>query len=269
VSVPWTDWMLGLRASNPEVAIVRGIENTIRALARLFPSAHQAVRSSPDDHAKATGSVLGEVEGRRVLGQLGLPLVRGEVCRTPNEALRAAERLHAPLVIKVDATGVAHKAAMGLVAIGCADDAAVAEALMRLEKRTRELMIEPESVAGYLVQEMAAGQELLIGWTRSDLGAFVTIGLGGVNAAAGTPARTLLLPADREVLRSSVASYLTSADLAKPGFEKAVDCINDICAYFATGVLSEYDVVEINPLMIAPDQVNIVDVLLVPGAALP
>ena len=57
--VPWTDWMLALRRDNPHVAVVRGIETTIRALARLFPARPD---SSPDAPAAAPAPVTGAAE---------------------------------------------------------------------------------------------------------------------------------------------------------------------------------------------------------------
>jgi acyl-CoA synthetase (NDP forming) len=264
-SVPWTDWMLELRQARPDVAIVRGIENTIRALSRLFPVTDDVGGPEAGDHGQtASGPVLGEIEGRRVLSELGLPLIQGEACGTADEALQAAGRLRGPLVVKVDVARVAHKAKLGLVALGCQDQAAVAIAIGQLQARLREHHIRPESVSGYLVEEMASGSELLVGLTRADLGLFLTIGVGGVAAAAGTPARTLLLPADDEMLRSVIMAYLALPG-SSPGLRDAIRCIAQLCAEFAAGGLPGYETVEINPMMISAERASIVDVLLVPA----
>ncbi|WNI19007.1 acetate--CoA ligase family protein [Actinacidiphila sp. ITFR-21] len=264
VNVPWTDWVLETRRANPGVAVVRGLENTIRALSRLFPdhrpaAGHAEPAAGPVAPAAA---VTGEIEGRRVLAALGLPVVAGEVCGSAEEAGAATLRLTGPYVVKADVAGVAHKARLGLVVVGCEDRAAVEAAVKGFEETFKEHGIPASALAGYLVEEMATGTELLVGLTRSALGSFLTVALGGVAAGAGTAAGTVLLPAGEARIMELLGRHLPLPPQA-PGFRAAAEAVARLCAAFDTAPLDAYRDIEVNPMMVAADRAAVVDALLV------
>lgn len=265
VNVPWTDWILKVRDDNPHVAIVRGIENTIRALSRLFPAVADPTGSDvahgEPQSGTPTGSLVGEAEGRQLLAHLELPFVKGEVCADVDAALAAADRLGWPVVVKVDVPGVAHKAKMGLVAVGCRDTEDVASGLKHaftsLERHGRD----PRERSAILVQQMAPGREVLVGFHRSELGAFVTIGDGGVEAGAGSTATTLLLPTTKDQLLAALAEVGRLGRTAV-GAREAAGAVGRLADEFVDGRLADYDVVEINPAMLSNDACAFVDILL-------
>lgn len=266
VNVPWTDWVLRTRRENPQVAVVRGLENTIRALSRLFPGSKVAggeaagtAHATPD----TDGAVItGEVEGRRVLAGLGLPVVAGEVCATARQAGAATERLTGPYVVKADVAGVAHKAKLGLVVVGCADREGVVAAVEGFDAVFREHGIPASALAGYLVEEMASGTELLVGLTRSALGSFLTVAAGGVAAGAGTASGTLLLPAADDRIAELLGRHLPLPPDA-PGFRQAVAAVVRLCAEFDGPALAACSDIEVNPMMVGAARASIVDALLI------
>ena len=262
VNVPWTDWMLEIRRQNPHVAIVRGIETTIQALARLFPDDGLGAPAADRGEQAEAGTLVSEAEGRALLSRLDLPLVAGASCTDAASAIEAATELGFPVVVKVDVRGVAHKAKLGLVTVGCRSRDDVAAAVRASYDSLQAHGIPADDVVAILVQRMAAGAEVLVGLHRSDLGAFVTVGAGGVAARAGTAARTFLLPSDPATLRGAIGG-VTGDALDSLGVADAARAVAVIAAEFADGSLREYTTVEINPMMVTRDSCSIVDVLMV------
>lgn len=262
--VPWTDWMLALRRDNPHVAVVRGIETTIRALSRLFPARPDSAPDAPAAAAPMTGAaVLGEIRGRQVLEELGLPVAAGRPCANADEAVAALQQLAPPVVVKLDLRGVPHKDQVGAVTVGCRTGAEVREAVAASLRRLATHGIAADQVLGILVEEQLTGTEVLVGLSRSGLGSFLTVGAGGTRAAAGSAARTLLLPAPRAGIEAAAAPFIGPARLGDAGADAAVDLIERLCAQFDTGGLAGYTTVEVNPLFVSADRAAIADVLLV------
>jgi acetate---CoA ligase (ADP-forming) len=263
-TVPWTDWITGLRAKNPDVAIVRGLETTIRALSRLFPApaTDDSVGQDGTDETGPLPGLIGERAGRDALAGLGLPLVPGESCDSVEAALAAADRLGWPVVVKLDVSGVAHRAKLGLVKVGCRGrpevETAIATAMQALAATGRDAA----DVLGILVQQQAAGTEVLLGLHRSALGAFLTVARGGVHAGAGTFARTLLLPAASDQL-AVIISEISGLPRDAPGCLAATSAAATLGEHFRDGSLRDYVTIEINPALISPAACAFVDVLMV------
>jgi acyl-CoA synthetase (NDP forming) len=261
VNVPWTDWILELRDQNPHVAIVRGLETTIRALSRLF------VAGSPSEHPAgstaqlAPSTMIGELEGRAILTALGVPVIAGTSAITEGAAVEAIDSLRAPVVLKVDVEGITHKAKLGLVSLGLGTRDDVIRAIEESKRSLAANGIPTTSIKGYLVEEMAEGAELLIGLSRSGLGAFLTVAPGGINAAAGVPAETALLPTDDSDIRTMITRFAPS-DGAAAGLDEAVAIVSAVCHEFVGGGLDHFDTVELNPMMVSADRAHVVDVLL-------
>jgi acyl-CoA synthetase (NDP forming) len=260
--VPWTEWMLQTRRDNPGVAVVRGLETTIRALSRLYPAEPDA-GAAPDPPANAPAGMVGEIEGRRLLTELGLPFVRGEVCADADAAAAACERLTPPVVVKLDIEGISHKAKVGGVVVGCRSADEVRAAVMSAYAQLAEHGRGPDQVLGILVEEQADGVEVLAGLSRSETGAFLTVGAGGALAGAGTSACTLLLPADREDIERVLWPFVRPVDPLAAGPAAAAEAIQRLCEAFDAELLSGYATAEINPMFVSAHQAAIADVLLV------
>src|SRR5207248_2427203 len=76
--------------------------------------------------------VLAERESAPLLAAYGLPLVPSRFAATATEAVAAAAALGYPVVLKVDAPGLAHKTRLGGVRVGLPDAAAVAAAFAEI-----------------------------------------------------------------------------------------------------------------------------------------
>lgn len=125
-------------------------------------------------------TALTEVEAKRVLGDLGVPVSRPEIATTPAEAVAAAGRTGYPVVLKVVAEAITHKSEHGCVALGIRDEQGVRIAFDAVTANARAAFpdVVPDGVA---VEAMALpGLEVIVGLQRDPtFGPTVVFGLGG------------------------------------------------------------------------------------------
>ena len=69
--------------------------------------------------------VLGHAEATQLLREFGVPLAETVPAASADEAVRAAERLGYPVVLKIDSPDIPHKTEVGGVRVGCADEGSV------------------------------------------------------------------------------------------------------------------------------------------------
>jgi acyl-CoA synthetase (NDP forming) len=129
--------------------------------------------------------VMPEYKSKEVLRRAGIPVPPGSLARCPEEALRIANQVGFPVVLKAQSVGLSHKSDAGGVILNLNDSAAVqvAWAQMRndLERAAPGLVLD-----GVLVETMSQnGVELILGARNDkDWGPVLMIGLGGVLAEA-------------------------------------------------------------------------------------
>ena len=169
-----------------------------------------------------------------------------------------AEELGYPVVLKVVSDDVPHKSEHGLVAVGLADETALARAWDVLEARIEHIG-RPVRVAGFLVQEMVAdGVEVFAGIARDpDFGLSIAFGMGGVaiEILRDFAMRTLPLregDAARMIAETRGAALL-GAVRGKPAsdVESLTACIEALAdfAYVNRDHIAEID---LNPIKVRP-----------------
>lgn len=122
--------------------------------------------------------VVSEDRCHALLRDAGLPVAAGELAHDAAAALRIAERLGLPVVLKGISAQVTHRAAAGLLAVDLRSRDEVAAAFAELEARARMI---PASLDGIYVQKMErGGVELLVSAFRDpNFGTMVSCGSGG------------------------------------------------------------------------------------------
>jgi acetyl coenzyme A synthetase (ADP forming)-like protein len=134
------------------------------------------------DRARTDGvSVLPEYAARELLSAYGIPFAESRRVRTAEDAVRAANEVGYPVVLKVASPDISHKTDVGGVLLHLEDAHAVREAVRRM---TRELRVRaPEArIEGFEVEsEIHGGKEVIIGLQRDPgFGPVVVFGLGGI-----------------------------------------------------------------------------------------
>ena len=105
-------------------------------------------------------STLSEAASKTLLSGYGVPFAKEIVSVTAEDAVRAAQEIGYPVVVKLSGDGIAHKTERGLVKLNLKSDSDVASACSELIARTTA----QDGVVSFLVAEMVKGdRELIIG----------------------------------------------------------------------------------------------------------
>ena len=121
--------------------------------------------------SKASGWVL-EPDAKRLFTLNGLDVPRFTWARTLKDAILFAEEIGYPVVAKIVSPKVIHKSDVKGVAVGIDDDEQM--------RGTFERFSRIDGFAGMLVEEMAAGIEVIVG-AKVDyqFGPVILLGMGG------------------------------------------------------------------------------------------
>ena len=184
------------RAGVPAYIFPESAARALGALARYGeiaarPAASGALPAIPAAAATRTEAIITQArrEGRlkltehealAVIEAYGIPTVGSAVAATADDAVRAADAVGYPVVLKVISPQVIHKMDVGGVRLGLVDAAAVRRAHDEMIARVRAAV--PDAVIeGVLVQRQAVtSRELIVGLTRAPgFGGMVMVGLGG------------------------------------------------------------------------------------------
>ena len=183
----------------------------------------------------------------------------------PDAAVAAASAVGHPVVLKVDAVGLAHKSDIGGVRVGLADDNAVGVA-------ARELLALPmphgATRHGLLVGRELRGVELLLGGRRDPMfGPLVIVGLGGVLAETLDDVAIRLAPVDADDVAGMLDELRGAAILAGIRGRAGIDrpAVVDAIVRFGQLLVNDPVIVEVdaNPVISGPDGTAAVDALVV------
>jgi len=149
----------------------------------------------PRTVSKTDARMLNEAESLAFVAQHGLPVVRHQLCRSPDEAVAALDAIGAPVVVKGCSSAISHKSEWGLVKVGLRTEDAVRTAYDDFDKTLR---IAGASFDGAIVAEQVRGQrELMLGAHIDPVfGPVVVVGDGGKYVEALPDLRLLLPPFD-------------------------------------------------------------------------
>jgi acetyltransferase len=155
---------------------------------------------------QAESAILGEHDAKQVLAAAGIAITREELAATPEEAVKAADRLGYPVVLKIDSPDIPHKTEAGCVRVGLESAEAVAEGFQAILASARDYQSDAR-IRGVLVQEMVyGGVETLVGVIcHDDLAPVVVFGLGGVAVEALDDRGMRAVPFDSEDAAAMIA----------------------------------------------------------------
>lgn len=167
-------------------------ERAVNMMAALFrpprPEKDPIDGSRDDDRASAAAGLLKKKSGHlsdaassELLALYDLTLPTQEVARSAKEAVRVAEDIGFPVVLKVSAKDILHKTEVGGVKVGLMDAASVTRAYDEIMKNCAK-RAPAAGIEGVLVQKhLPAGSEFIVGALRDPaFGPMVMVGLGGI-----------------------------------------------------------------------------------------
>jgi len=122
-----------------------------------------------------------EPEAKMVCMEYGIPVTRFKVAGTPEEAVKFAEGIGYPVVLKIVSPDIIHKFDVGGVVLDLKSPSEVKDAYENILNRVKRHKPDAK-VLGVLVQEMApASTEVIVGATKDpQFGPALMFGLGGI-----------------------------------------------------------------------------------------
>ena len=298
--VPWTSGWLGGpgsvdAASAPNLALFRSIDSCFRTLAAWYRHAERSAAiaatvvadsTAPTPAARApqarqrvaaqlreaTHPLLSERASKAILAQYGLPVVAERLAASADEAIAIASDIGYPVVLKIEAAGLAHKTESGLIRLNVQDIAAVRAQFEELMAGAAQLAQSngQGGIAGVLVQPMIGkGVEVMAGIRVDPLfGPLVLVGLGGifvevledvaVDLAPVTPAQALDM-LGRLKSKRLLEGYRGTPAVDLQALARVVANLSEFAADHADSI-AECD---INPLICNGSRILAVDALIV------
>lgn len=232
--------------------------------ARRHPAAAEVAAAIREK--SATGVALDEVEAKRILALYGVPVAREGVATDSDGAVRVAERIGYPVVLKIVSPDLHHKSDIGGVAIDLRSSTDVRIAFQQLEVAVRRARPDAR-IRGVVVQEMVrGGTEVFVGGrVHPELGPLVTFGTGGLQVEVEDDAALAEAPlseeeAARMVQSTRIAKRLRGFRASPPGDVPAlVRALVNVSRLLAdhSDCIAELDV---NPLVVLPDLQGVIAV---------
>ncbi len=228
----------------------------------------EATESAEPGEVPADG-VWPEMDARGLLTSFAVPVVPAELTSSPEAATAAALRLGYPVALRISSPQLAHKSQIGGVALGLRTYTQVRSAFKRVSAAGG---LSPDQIDGVTVSPMrAGGTELLAGVTMDpSFGPVLAVGLGGIWVEVLGDVSLRVLPVTPgEVVR--MLGELRGADLLRGarGQEPAdLDALARVICAIADAALSlggSLRSLEVNPLWVAGDQIEALDVLVETG----
>ncbi|BCX68149.1 acetate--CoA ligase family protein [Pseudomonas izuensis] len=260
------------------VAALQGVEDGLAAWGRiagyqrnrqaLLALGESALVPLSPQALEGEGQLLNEWDSKQALRAFGLPTPNG-VLSTPDKALKDANALGYPLVLKAVSAQLPHKTEAGAVALNLKDDAALSAALDKMRASIKayaphvpfdQLLLEP------MAKPPLA--ELIVGIKReNDFGLALVIGAGGILVELLKDSRNLLLPTTDGAIRQALLS-LRSAPLLQ-GFrgreaadlDSLVAAIRAVADYACENAAQLLEL-DVNPLLVGADGTTAVDALI-------
>ena len=224
------------------------------------------ISSSWQLRLQSMSGLLGEIASKELFADYSIPIVPTRLARNAEEAVRQAELLGFPAVLKIVSPDISHKTDVGGVELSLANSDAVQTAYQRIVESVQQKQPAAE-IDGVSVQPMIApvrGVELLLGATRDAVfGPVIVVGSGGVTAEIQRDVAMQLPPlSPRRVLRMLKAlriAPILEGYRGRPGVD--LNALSDVIIKFSRMVEDrpELQAVEINPLLVTADQILALD----------
>jgi acetyl coenzyme A synthetase (ADP forming)-like protein len=201
---------------------------------------------------------LGELEGNQILKAYGFNVLPTQLAATADEAVKAADGMGYPVVMKIVSPQIIHKSDANGVRINLQDASAVSGAFDTILQNARAY--KPDAhIQGVLVQKMAPkGQEVILGASRyPKFGPLLMFGSGGVAVEVFKDVAFRLAPINRNSARLMIRSIkgftllngfrgMDKVDLV--ALEKMLVCLSDLVVDHPQ--IKELD---INPVLVHPE----------------
>ncbi len=205
--------------------------------------------------------VITEEQAKQILESYGIRVPPYSLVNSEEDAVREANRIGFPLVMKVVSPEILHKTDVGGVKVGIKSEQEVREAFRSINR-----LAERYDVKGILLEKMVPqGIELIVGLQYDEqFGPVIMVGLGGIFTEVYRDVSFRMLPISRQdaldmlnelngkkVLEGFRGSQPVNKDMLADALVSIGKLGIDMAAY--------YDSVDFNPIVVYPNDYAVVD----------
>lgn len=243
---------------------------TPRVIPVEFPLDRNKLRAVFDTILSEGHDVLSEGMSKALLEAYEIPVTKPQAAHSPEDAVRLARRIGYPVAIKILSPDISHKSDVGGVELNLAGDEEVRNAFERVIDAARQHQADAR-IDGVTVQRMVSaprGCEMIVGAKRDPVfGTVLMAGAGGTQAELFQD-RALELPPLNERLARRMLESLQSWPLlagyrGRPPMN--VERLLEVLIRFSYLVADypEIKELDVNPLLVTPDDVIALDARIV------
>jgi len=144
-------------------------------------SKSDSLRTSAITFLSETERCLTEHQGKELLNLYGIPITKEDVATSEENAVKIAQKIRYPVVLKIDSPDILHKTEAGGLKLNIKNDAELIIAYNEILENVRRYNSEA-NINGVLVQEMISGGiEVIVGLNNDpQFGPTIMFGLGGI-----------------------------------------------------------------------------------------
>lgn len=210
-------------------------------------------------------SSLLEEEGQRILDVYGLPLPKSGLAQTPDEAVRLAEEIGYPVVMKIASPQIIHKSDAGGVMVNLLNENNIRVAFTKIIDNAKKYNSSAQ-IKGCLVVEMVkGGKEIIIGCKQEPgMGPMLMLGMGGIYVEVLKDVTFRLAPVAAQEARGMIDSIKTKKLLEgtrgeQPSdLEALTECIQRVSQLVTDN--PEIKELDMNPVLVMEKGCKILDV---------
>jgi acyl-CoA synthetase (NDP forming) len=237
---------------------LQGLPETVRALAALtFYGARRGRAIAPLPPPRGSAETLQGAALAAALARHGLTPPRSAQAGSPREAAATAARIGFPVALKISSAQISHKTEVGGVRLNLQSPEEVERAAHALAAALGKVA-PPARLDGFLVQEMVAGVEIIVGARQDPLfGPLLVVGAGGILVELVEDVACRLLPVGPQDARQMIGELKVARLLA--GFRGRPAADVDALIVAICGLSDFYlehrhllGDLEINPLIVLP-----------------
>ena len=177
-----------------------------------------------DEYLRASNREIGEADAKRVMEAYGFTTPKAAMAATADEAIRAAQRIGFPVVMKIVSPEILHKSDVGGVKLGLGTAEQVAEAFTTMMREIPKKKPGAKLVGVSIQETCKRGQEVILGMSRDPrFGPMIMFGLGGILVEVLKDVSFALAPLTEEDARQMMARTRTYAILKGVRGQPGVD----------------------------------------------
>lgn len=243
---------------------------TPREVPVSFSYDRESLRSKYLQEIFPKAKILSEDDSKLLINDYGIPTTEPIVATTETDAVKIADNMGYPVVLKIHSPDITHKTDVGGVALNIKNAEMVKATFNNMIESVSKKMPEAK-ITGVTVQKMISTKnavEMILGIKKDPtFGTVMLVGMGGTKAELFKDKRLEFPPLNEQLARQMLKSLqiyplLTGYRGSQPvNIDKLIEVMIRL-SYLAADY-PEIEELDINPLIVTPDDVMALDARIV------